>query len=524
MKSRPGAWVLGLLALAGSPAHASALDLVEALRMARERAVELVEPQARLEGARAETRAVHGLYDPTLFGQTQWGQDKTEQTSIFAGDRRDQAFAEVGVRKLLPSGTALQTRLVHQRDYILFPEPQIPTPPPAGGDAGGGETPAASAEGAGSQGGAAAAAAAVVPFDPAKFQSFNPAYQTRLEVLVRQPLWRNRMGREFRLQEDLAASGEIEPAYARRLAEQGVQAETEQLYWTLAGLGARLDLARQLLEKSRRFASLMEDRRAIGRADRVDVVAAEAAVVAQEGMVLDLEVAAQDVRRRLVVRLALTENESLAVTPAALETAPFPPPASAPAEAAARALSGRLDLALIEASRQPLLLQQRLADEQTRPSLNVFGSGTTNGLEKGLGSSLTDVTHPGYAVGLELEVGLSHTAPRARREAAAAQLAALSARAREIERDARREIELAFQALDGARKKLEQANRHVRTLTEKRDAERAKFLQARSEEVAVLRYDMEIVGARMARVATLQEARQAEARLRLALHAYPRGD
>lgn len=127
-------------------------------------------------------------------------------------------------------------------------------------------------------------------------------------------------------------------------------------------------------------------------------------------------------------------------------------------------------------------------------------------------------------MGLELEVGLSHTAPRARREAAAAQLAALSARAREIERDARREIELAFQALDGARKKLEQANRHVRTLTEKRDAERAKFLQARSEEVAVLRYDMEIVGARMARVATLQEARQAEARLRLALHAYPRGD
>lgn len=134
------------------------------------------------------------------------------------------------------------------------------------------------------------------------FQSFNPGYTTRLELTARQPLWRNFLGRELELQQELASAGEIAPAYRLRLQLQGVQAETEQLAWALAALEEQLVVMRDLIALSQRFATLMENRRNLGRAEDLDVAAADAGLVAREGALLQLELARDDLRRRLAVR------------------------------------------------------------------------------------------------------------------------------------------------------------------------------------------------------------------------------
>ncbi|MCL4748471.1 MAG: TolC family protein, partial [Burkholderiaceae bacterium] len=183
------------------------------------------------------------------------------------------------------------------------------------------------------------------------------------------------------------------------------------------------------------------------------------------------------------------------------------------------------DLALIEASRAPLRTQQELAREQARPDVAVFGSLGTNGLEGSMGRSIPDsaddVNHLTWVIGVAAEVNLGKTASRSQDEAAAARLAALDAQRAVILRDVAREIDLAFQALDGARRRLEQAKRQRDALIRKRNLAQAQFRQARTEEIAILGYDIEVDNVEMERIDALQAAREAEARLRLALHAYP---
>lgn len=479
------------------PLPARSLDLDKALRLARANAVELAEIEADLQRARAEASIVFGAYDSGLFGNTRWLQDSSEQVSTFAGDRRDQTQGEFGFRKLLPTATLLQTSVKHLRDYTKYPpapEPD-PTAPPGTG---------------------------ALAFDVSQFQSFNPAYATRLEVLVKQPLWRNRFGRELDLQEELASLGILEPTYRRRIVLQAVQAETEGMYWTLAALEARLNLMEDLLRASRRFAGLMARRTEFGRADQVDVASAESAVVVQEGAVLELKLAAEDVRKRLAIRLA--DGSDLKIPPHVLERGALPAASTDPHEARKLAREQRADLGLILESLRPVRVQEKLAREEGRPSLSFVGSVASNGLEDGAAASAPDAFNDGnhltYLVGLELDVNLGRTASREKLRAASARMASLEARARVLRRDIDRDIDLAFQALDAARQRIEQADRNVAGLQAKRDAEQKKFLQARSEEIAVLRYDMEITAAKVDRVSALQEIRQTEARIRHALHAY----
>ncbi|MCL4748472.1 MAG: TolC family protein, partial [Burkholderiaceae bacterium] len=171
----------------------------------------------------------------------------------------------------------LQATLSHQREYTEYPPPAPQAPAVPG--------------------------MPVIPtFDASSFQSFNPGYTTKLELTARQPLWRNFLGRELSLQQELAAAGLIAPAYRAKLQLQGVQAETEQLAWGLAAIEARITLMNDLIRLSRRFTELMEGRRTLGRGDDLDVAAAESNLVAREGALLQLELAREDLRRRLAVR------------------------------------------------------------------------------------------------------------------------------------------------------------------------------------------------------------------------------
>ncbi|MBI2058588.1 MAG: TolC family protein [Nitrospirae bacterium] len=510
-----------------APPFTFALDLEEALREARKNAVEIEEPQAELERAKADVRGVRAMYDWTLFGNSRWAQDRSEQASAFAGDRRDQAVGEFGARRLLPSATFFQASVKHQRDFTKFPAISAV----AGADipgGGGGATDSALPTDAAAAGNGAGSVSSQAPpiLDPSKFQTFNPAYGTRADFIIKQPLWRNWLGRELRLQEEVAGIGTVQPEYDRRIRLIAVQAETEQLFWALAGLEAHIGLTQTLLDKSRRFADLMRKRTALGRSDEVDVATADAAVIAMEGNLLNLETAADDVRHRLAIRLGSSMDFADIRTPSeSLTRTPLASPAGSSKEAKDSALKTRQDLALIAAMRRSLGSHTALANEQQKPGVSLIGSMATSGLEgdaaPSLGDSVDDPRHLTYFVGLEFEMNLDRTGPRSKRESVSAQIAALSARARTIERDANREIELAFQALDSAARKKELAERHIRILEEKVRAEREKFQQARSEEVVVLRYEMEVLGAEADRITALREAREAEARLRLALHAYP---
>lgn len=494
MKHQPTLLLTLTVALAAGAAAAEPVDLATALAAARANAVELAIPAAERQAAAADAAAVAAAYDVILFADAQWAQDRSEQSSIFAGDRRDRSGVGLGVRKLFPSATLLEAKIAYQRDRTAFP------------------------------------AAGTAALDVSQFLAFNPAYQTTLELRVAQPLWRNWAGRELKLQQQLADTGVVSPQLQQRLEAQVVQAQTEQMYWTLAALEAQIDLARELIAKTRQFALLMERRTQFGRADQVDVASAQALLVAREGALLNLEVAAEDLRRRLRIRLdpaappATGETPRL-VDPAVLMQPKSPLPAATRDEALAYALENRIDLQLLEAGRTPLRLQAQLVEERTKPDVRLFGQVGSNGLEgvglEALTDSVDDGRHISYAVGIAAEFNLERTEYSAAQAALAARQATIDARRQAILVDIKREIELAYAQMEAAKRKRMQAERAVASLTAKRDAEAAKFRQARSEEIAVLSFDLEALAARSDLIVAHQAEAEAGARLRLALHAYP---
>ncbi|RMF17661.1 MAG: TolC family protein [Candidatus Dadabacteria bacterium] len=473
------------------------VSLTEALAAARSNAFELDEADTQLRQAEAQRDAVDGLFDPSLYGKTLWRQDRSETESAFAGRRRDAFQFELGTRKIFPTATAIEAKLVHDRSFVDYP-------PPVSGS-----------------------------FDVSTFQTANPAYTTELQVSLRQPLWRNWLGREFDLQRELASAGILPAKIQTDLARQLAQARTEQAYWDLAELEARQALIKELIAKSRRFADLMKERVRYGRADHVDVADADANVVRQEGALVDLVFTAQYVRRLL--RFSMNPRQGLPeqidgpakviLADDALYHQPLPLPVSGAEEAYAYAISHRVDLRLLDAQREPLVAQLDLIQEQNRPDLGLFATLGTNGLETTFGKSLIDPINDGrhltYTIGLDANIVFRQRQRKAQEQEIAAKLAALDVQRQKILSDIRQQIEYAWAAFAAARQKEAHAHRAIETLRAKREAEYRKFLQARSEEIVVLSYDMEVLSATGDLIAAAKLARDGEVRLRTALHGYP---
>ena len=478
----------------------SALELDRVLAAARSKTLERLRLDAELAAVRADVGLAEAPHDTILFGNLFWQQDRSESAVIFNGDRRDKLLGEVGVRKVLPTATQLEAKLTQSRDYTDYPPAN-----PAGG------------------------------FDVSTIQSYNPARETKVEVMLVQPLWRNWLGREFEQQRRLLTSGIVPAELNLQLQEQMVQAEIEQTYWNLAEVEAQLRLTERLIGLSVRFAAHMRERIKYGRADQVDLAGAEAQVVAQEGRFLDLYAIAEHYRRRL--RMAL---DPAAPMPADV-TAPTPVgvpvgvltrgglgrAAATPEAAYELALQQRLDLRLLDEQRAPLRAQIDLAKEKNKPSLNAFAGLGTNGLEgrydRATVDAFDDGKHLSYKLGLAAEVNLQKSELGAREQQTAAQLAVLDARAEAARANARQEVEFAFSGFEQARRKRIQALRAIDSLQVKRDAEYRKFVQARSEEIAVLSYDIEVLAAEADVIAADKLERDSEVRLRTALHAYPKG-
>jgi len=485
------------------------LTLEQALRATRRNAPELGRPAAEAAAADAEAKGVAGAYDTEVYGGAEWVRDRSEQPSSFAGRYRDTRSLEAGVRKLFPSGTFIDGQYALERNFIAFsnqnqddsPLAEIPGLPPE------------------------ASAAIAQAFDPASFQQAT-AYDSRLRVIARQSLWRNLLGRELKLQRKIAETTGTPPRLERRLRAQLVQGEAEQLYWRLAGIRAQIDVAEELVSEAGRFVELMDRRRNFGRTEDIEVVAAESSRVAREGALLDLRLAERELARRLWLRIAPDAATRTVRLARPVSAAAIPLPATAPAKALALAREQRLDFALLAAQRKPLKLRKRLARERGKPEVALVGSLATSGLESdngagAFGDTFDDVDHLTFTVGLEATINLERTEARAQQAALDKRLAALDAEERALTRDLRETIETQFEALRAARARIRQAEREAAILAERRAAEAKRFAEARSDEVAVLNYDLERLNVEIRRLAALTELRQAQARLRLAMHAYP---
>jgi outer membrane protein TolC len=482
--------IAGLAALAALPGTARAVALEDALKQARSTAPDLIESDLDAEKAEADVAAIDAAFDPMLFGSTQIARDTTEAQNSFSGDERKNTAAQVGVRKLYGSGTWTQLSYGYDRTQIEYP--------------------------------AAAPAAPGVPVI-ATGQKYNPGITNKLELQVNQPLLRNLGGREIELQKEAAGVGARAARNVRKIKEQAVQMETEQLWLATVRLKQQITLSNELITKSRKFRKLMDQRMAIGRADQVDVATAEANLVSQEGRQLALEIALEETRTRLAEKIGMNEKD-LKINQGTLSRTLINLPVPNQEAAVQFAKKNRYDLKNLTDMRTSLTSQNALIHEKSRPKLDAFVSASRAGLDEKMSDStakLYEKNNSQMALGLKFEMSLGGTDTRYNLASNTAQLKKLDAQERTIMSEVEKSIKLAWLTMRSARRQTEQAERQVSSLKKQEAAERRKFLQARTDEIGALRFEIEALSAQAALIDADYNARSAEASVRFAIHAYP---
>ncbi len=462
----------------------SALTLEKALELSRTQSVDIKTAQAQLAAQEAREAAVDGVYDATIFSKFQLANDESEQNSNFAGTERNIRKTEVGIRKLFATGTNIEVSGSYEKSQTKFQGPPPPT---------------------------------VIT---------NPAHTGNIQLTLRQPLWRNFLSREIRLQQRLQKAHSDTARLQVELRQQISQAETEQLYWNLSALNAQLQLAKQIAAKSRAFATIMRDRQEFGRADEIDVLNAESRAIQSDTQLLEIELNQGDVKQKLANKLNLSSDQIVMPAENILAKPSLSVPAMEVSSALEVARQQRIDLKIVTNQMEPIRLQKKLAEEQYKPTVNLFASLGSNGIEPERQDAVSepfDLDHKTTVVGVELEWKPFNRKSSYEAFAAQAQMKVAESEFQSGLQNLERDIKFAIHKLDSSAKQKAQAEQQLKFYNSKLRSDEQKFAQVRSEKAALLGHELEILHAKVSLLNAELGARQAEAMLRLATHAYPRG-
>jgi outer membrane protein TolC len=280
----------------------------------------------------------------------------------------------------------------------------------------------------------------------------------------------------------------------------------------------------KLVKLSKKFSRLMKKREKMGRADQVDVASSQAQLVSQEGALLNLKIVKELLEQQITFQLYGNNKQkrNLITTPS-LSRSPLSLPASSLEKSLKLATQKRLDLIMLRALLSPSKKAVELAHEQAKPNLSVFAIAAGNGLKDKASDAFTDASdgkNSTITYGLSLDVKFGDSQARAKSLSSQYKIKQTEARISQLTQDIYRDLSMAWLEKSTGVQQNIQANNHISSLKSQRKAEYRKFKQARSGEIGVVRYDMEILSAENERINALENTRLAEAKLRHICHAY----
>ena len=142
----------------------------------------------------------------------------------------------------------------------------------------------------------------------------------------------------------------------------------------------------------------------------------------------------------------------------------------------------------IEATQTQVLLEQ----ERHRPDLGVFVSHVKRGLGNKVGNSAENVGAGEItSVGLDISWPLGDTKLASVQKASSLRQESLKQQKSSLTRLVAQNLQVAFERLNGAKRQKQLATTQINSIDSKKKAEQRKLSQARSDDVAVLRYEME---------------------------------
>jgi len=304
----------------------------------------------------------------------------------------------------------------------------------------------------------------------------DPDYRSDFGVEIRQPLLR-----DFGTQVNVAPLRRAEAGFARsRIVYEAALAEffdsLIRAYWEVSAARKRLELSQSSIDLARTILDRTNQEYDLGIATRSDILQAEAELATRMEFRLGFEKDLADRRDRLRFLL----GEDLTQSAEAFETSALPEPPSPP-DSLSGVLSGALAFdprrRALEKERDQRFLDFIVADNTTRPDLDLFLGGDYQGREEQFSESYNGaLERDGYRwrVGLELSFPWGFEAQKARKQQNVLRLRQTEIRIEEASAQVRRSVRDAWRQLENGRAQLETARTTVRLREEVLQAEEAR--------------------------------------------------
>ncbi len=462
------------------------LSLEDAVKRALENNVDIAVGKYDPEAAEQDVFGARGAYDPLFTSTLSKRSITSEAQNVFAGADKpetDVMTYNFGLRQFLPTGATFQ-----------------------------------------------------LDFNNAKtdtnsiFASFNPEYESTLDLRLTQPLLRDRATDTQRNQIRVAKNNKAISDLTFRLTVLSTVASVKKSYYNLIGTIDNLEARRKNLELAKKLLEENQIKVRVGTMAPLDVVAAEAEVASREEQVIQAESLlgnAEDALKRQIFPATSAEVWPLRIVPtdqpSALET-------RIDGDAALKtAFENRSDLQAARKRLENASFSAELASSGALPAIDLVatygnsGIGGTQFVREGFGGEVTEIIEGGYgdavskvfgrdnptwSLGVNVSYAIGNRSARAQKARAQVARQQQEATVRRLEMAIAAEVRQAARAVESNYKRV-QSTRSSRVLAERRlDAEQKKFEAGMSTNFFVTQAQRDLADARVAELTAVADYRK----------------
>jgi outer membrane protein len=396
--------------------------------------------QAERDMGHADVLSSKSRFDTFLQFDSSYNIDKRDRTTTIFGTTNKLTQFNLGVAKILPSGTLTSVKLLNQRESTNSP-----------------------------------------------FATINPNFDSGLEFSLEQPLLNNFLGQKDRGTITLVKK-QIEALNYQ--TQEKILHETHSVlshFWNLAISERREKVVKRSVKEAENFLRTTRERKRLGLAQNSDVFAAQANLLEMEKGFLTTQKITQDWQSQLQTDLDLPRETHVTPTHSDKRVIDIPEFEAVMAEA----LSKRADYKAAQVLLDRENVNVKLKKNSRWPELDLFSTLTLNGVDTRYTHALQEsysADHPNWVIGLKIEVPLENRLARGELSRAKLEKARAVFQAKHLENQIRQEVDVTTRAMQLKLQSLEMTEKILTLQKKKWRSELNRYKIGKSSSDLVIRY------------------------------------
>lgn len=408
------------------------------------------------------------IFDTMLSASASFKDDQKKSSSVFAGTKATAGDYKFGLTKKIPAGTTLGVEFQNTRSW-----------------------------------------------SSSGYTSVNPAYDTRVKFSLNQPIGKNFFGLIDRANIKITKLDIVNSDYSSLDKIESHLACVQKNFWRLILLREQLKIKQEMLDKAAELYEIYKNKHQIGLVEAPDLLASEANVNIRKNDVLVAEEKLNIAKNELLLHLneenldlEIYPSDELALDGNMVELIP----------ALNKAIENRRDYQMAKNDVESKNIKLSLKKNNLWPEIDIEASFIRNGISQDYNKAWQDITsedNPEAYLGVKFSLPLENRQAKGQFETAKLEKAKYLLLLKKVERQILTEINDRVTGVNTTVDKTT-TNEYVVELQEKKlQAEEVRFRSGRSNSDLLIRYQQDLLDAKLAFVTSLYEYKTAAIDLKL---------